>query len=179
MVQKIRLYGDKILRQMAEPVSQITNNNIKKISNELSSTLRHYRGLGLAAPQIGYSLRMFALYPLWEEDEKKRKIMIFINPTLLEFAGEQNEEEGCLSIPDIFEKVRRAQIVRFKAQNLYGKWKEYKADGLFARAVQHEYDHLDGILFIDKISPFWRRLLQGKLKKISSSTNIKNGVNIG
>jgi peptide deformylase len=176
MIQKIRFYGDEILRRVAEPIPNVLDDRIKKISIDLSESLRHYEGVGLASPQIGYSLRMFALNPLWEENEKKRKIMIFINPTLLDFEGEQNEEEGCLSIPDIFEKVRRAQTVRFKAQNLYGKWKEYKADGLFARAVQHEYDHLDGILFIDKISPFRRRLLQGKLKKISSPA--KNGVNI-
>lgn len=176
MVQKVRLYGDEILRQRAEPISQITSSKIKRISNELSATMRHYGGVGLAAPQIGYSLRIFVIDPIWEENEKKRSIMVFINPTLLEFEGEQNEEEGCLSIPEIFEKVRRAETVRFKAQNLYGKWKEYQAHGLFARAVQHEYDHLDGVLFIDRISPFRRRLLEGKLKRISSST--KNGVNI-
>ena len=176
MLEKIRLYGDEILRKIAKPIRQLADDEIKNISKNLIESLERFDGVGLAAPQIGHSIRMFAIYPLWIEDEKKRKTMVFINPTLLELEGIQNEEEGCLSIPEIFEKVKRAEKVIFKAQNLSGKWEQYIATDLFARVVQHEYDHLDGILFIDKISLIKRRLLQGKLKKIAATT--ERGINI-
>lgn len=176
MTEQIRLYGDEILRKVAKPISTI-DDDIKRKAKKLVKYLEMYDELALSAPQVGYSTRMFVMRPIWIEDIKKRKTMIFINPTLLEFEGVQNESEGCLSIPEIFEKVKRAQKVIFKAQNLFGKWKQYTAKDLFSRAIQHEYDHLDGILFIDKILPFRRRLLQGKLKKIASTT--KDGVNIG
>ena len=176
MIEKIRLYGDEVLRKIAKPVSKF-DDELRKLGKNLAEFLKKAEGVGLSAPQIGHSVRMFAVYPLWLEDEKKREIMIFANPTLLEFEGIQNEEEGCLSIPNIFEKVKRAKMVTFKAQNLYGKWKKYTVSDLFARIVQHEYNHLEGILFIDKISPIKRKLLQGKLKRIASTT--KQGVNIG
>ena len=150
MIEKIRLYGDEILRKIAKPIPMHRDDEIKNLSKNLIESLERFDGVGLAAPQIGHSIRMFAIYPFWIEDEKKRKTMVFINPTLLEFQGVQNEQEGCLSIPNIFEKVKRAEKVIFKAQNLSGKWKQYIATDLFARVVQHEYDHLDGILFIDK-----------------------------
>ena len=176
MIEKIRLYGDETLRKVSKPISKI-DDDIRRKGKKLVEYLEKYDEFALSAPQLGYSITMFVLRPIWIEDTTKRKAMVFINPTLLEFEGVQNESEGCLSIPEIFEKVKRAQKVVFKAQNLFGKWKQYTAINLFSRAVQHEYDHLDGILFIDKISPLKRKLLQGKLKKIASTT--KQGVNIG
>ncbi|MBL7086866.1 MAG: peptide deformylase, partial [Candidatus Cloacimonetes bacterium] len=152
------------------------DDEIKNLSKNLIESLERFDGIGLASPQIGHSIRMFAVYPLWIEDERKRKTMVFINPILLEFQDVQNEQEGCLSLPEIFERVKRAKTVTFKAQNLFGKWKQYIATDLFARVVQHEYNHLDGILFIDKISIIKRRFLQGKLKKIAATTT--RGVNI-
>lgn len=175
MIEKIRLYGDEVLRKVAKPVSQF-DDEIKNLSKNLIESLERFDGIGLASPQIGHSIRMFAVYPLWIEDERKRKTMVFINPILLEFQDVQNEQEGCLSLPEIFERVKRAKTVTFKAQNLFGKWKQYIATDLFARVVQHEYNHLDGILFIDKISIIKRRFLQGKLKKIAATTT--RGVNI-
>ena len=176
MIEKIRLYGDEVLRKVSKPALQI-DDNIRTKARNLTEYLELYDEFALSGPQMGYSIRMFSIRPIWIEDIKKRKPMIFINPTLLEFSGVQNESEGCLSIPEIFERVKRAQKVVFKAQNLFGKWKQYTATDLFSRAVQHEYDHLEGILFIDKISPLKRKLLQGKLRKIASTT--KDGVNIG
>ncbi|MBC8525405.1 MAG: peptide deformylase [Candidatus Cloacimonetes bacterium] len=175
MIEKIRLYGDEILRKVSKPISYI-DDEIKNLSKNLIESLERFDGIGLASPQIGHSIRMFAVYPLWIEDERKRKTMVFINPILLEFQDVQNEQEGCLSLPEIFERVKRAKTVTFKAQNLFGKWKQYIATDLFARVVQHEYNHLDGILFIDKISIIKRRFLQGKLKKIAATTT--RGVNI-
>jgi peptide deformylase len=176
MIEKVRLYGDEVLRKVAKPIPMHRDDKVKIFAKNLIESLERFDGVGLAAPQIGHSIRMFAVYPIWIENERKRKTMIFINPTLLEFQGVQNEQEGCLSIPEIFEKVKRAQKVIFRAQTLNGKWREYTVTDLFARVVQHEYDHLDGVLFVDKISTIKRRLLQGKLKKIAAST--KHGVNI-
>lgn len=175
MIEKIRLYGDEVLRKKAEPISDIQK--IKPKIDNLIETLETNDEFALAAPQIGYSLRMFAIRPIWLEDEENIKTMLFINPELLEFEGIQNESEGCLSIPEIYEKVKRAKKVKFKAQNQFGKWQNYIAEDVFARAVQHENDHLDGILFIDKIPTLKRKFLQGKLRKIASTT--KNGVNVG
>ncbi|HEX37382.1 MAG TPA: peptide deformylase [Candidatus Cloacimonetes bacterium] len=176
MKKKIRLLGDEVLRKIAEPVSP-ESDVAKKVVQDLIDTLKVNEEFALAATQIGHLHRVFIINPIWIEDEKKRKPMIFINPEFLEFEGEQYELEGCLSIPEIFEKVKRAYKVKLKAQDLSGTWRTYSGKGLFARAAQHENDHLDGILFIDKISPFRRKLLHGKLKKISSTT--KDGVNVG
>jgi len=175
MIKKIRLYGDEVLRKKAKPISDISK--VKKQINHLIDTLEANDEFALAASQIGYDLRMFAIRPIWQKNNGKINTMIFINPELLEFEGILNEPEGCLSIPEIYEKVKRAQKVRFKAQNELGKIKEFNAEDLFARAVQHEYDHLDGILFIDKLPKLKRKLLQGKLRKIKSTT--KDGVNVG
>lgn len=175
MIKEIRLYGDEVLRKKAEPISNIEKDKSK--IKDLLETLEHDDEFALAAPQIGYSLRMFAIRPIWLEDKKNIKPMLFINPRLMEFEGVQNEPEGCLSLPEIYEKVSRARKVKFKAQNQFGNWKEYNAKDLFARAVQHEYDHLDGILFIDKIPPLKKKFLHGKLNKLAATT--KNGVNIG
>ncbi|MEA2103930.1 MAG: peptide deformylase [Candidatus Cloacimonadota bacterium] len=176
MIEKIRFYGDEVLRKKAKTI-EIIDKNIKEKVNNLIETLESRDEFALAAPQVGYSLRMFIMRNLWEEDPKKVKTMLFINPELLEFDGMLHEPEGCLSFPGIFEKVKRAKSIKFKAQDINGKWKHYTAEDLFARGVQHEYDHLEGILFIDKINPLKRKLLHGKLKKIAETT--KNGVNIG
>ncbi|MBS3740550.1 MAG: peptide deformylase [Candidatus Cloacimonetes bacterium] len=175
MIEKIRLYGDEVLRQKAKPISDIQKVQ-SKIDN-LLETLEANDEFALAAPQIGYSLRMFAIRTIWKEEKDDIETMLFINPEMLEFEGMQNEPEGCLSIPEIYEKVKRAKKIKFKAQNRFGKKKEYIAEDLFARAVQHENDHLDGILFIDKLPTLKRKFLQGKLNKIVSTT--KNGVNVG
>lgn len=176
MIQKIHLFGDEVLRKKAEPISPY-NPETNKVVRDLLGTLAVNEEFALAAPQIGHSCRIFVINPIWIEDEEKRTPMVFINPELLEYEGEQFMLEGCLSIPEIYEKVKRAQIVKFRAQDIHGKWKSYTGRELFARAAQHENDHLDGILFVDRISSIRRKLLHGKLKKIASTT--KNGVNVG
>ena len=176
MIQKIRLFGDEVLRKTAEPITP-EDPKAAQVVQDLLDTLGANEEFALAAPQIGYSYRIFIINPIWIEDEDKRTPMVFINPELLEYEGEQFMLEGCLSFPEIYEKVKRAQIVKFRAQDLHGKWKNYIARELFARAAQHENDHLDGILFVDRISSIRRKLLHGKLKKMASTT--KNGVNVG
>ncbi|MDP8241827.1 MAG: peptide deformylase [Candidatus Celaenobacter antarcticus] len=176
MIQKIRLFGDEVLRKTAEPITP-EDPKAAQVVQDLLDTLGANEEFALAAPQIGYSYRIFIINPIWIEDEDKRTPMVFINPELLEYEGEQFMLEGCLSFPEIYEKVKRAQIVKFRAQDLHGKWKNYTGRELFARAAQHENDHLDGILFVDRISSIRRKLLHGKLKKMASTT--KNGVNVG
>ncbi|TSA28264.1 peptide deformylase [bacterium] len=176
MIQKIRLFGDKVLQKTAEPISP-EDSKAAQVVQDLIDTLGVNEEFALAAPQIGHSFRIFVINPIWIEDEDKRTTMVFINPELLEYEGEQFMLEGCLSIPEIYEKVKRARIVKFRAQDLHGKWKNYTGRELFARAAQHENDHLDGILFVDRISSIRRKLMHGKLKKMASTT--KNGVNVG
>ena len=152
MIQKIRLFGDKVLQKKAEPISP-EDSKAAQVVQDLIDTLGVNEEFALAAPQIGHSFRIFVINPIWIEDEDKRTTMVFINPELLEYEGEQFMLEGCLSIPEIYEKVKRARIVKFRAQDLHGKWKNYTGRELFARAAQHENDHLDGILLLIEFLP--------------------------
>ena len=123
MIQKIRLFGDEVLRKKAEPISP-EDLKAKQIVQELIDTLGANEEFALAAPQVGHSFRIFVINPIWIEDAEKRQPMIFINPELLEFEGDQFVPEGCLSIPEIFEKVKRALSVKLRAQDLSGTWKK-------------------------------------------------------
>ncbi len=116
--------------------------------------------------------------PLWFNEEGKKNPLVLVNPEFKEFEGEVESDEGCLSLPKIFEPVQRAKSVVIEALNEKGKKVRYEADGLFARALQHEYDHLDGVLFVDKISKLKRIFLKKKLHDIQSTTD-ENGRNIG
>ena len=173
----IRIYGDKVLRQIAKPVEKI-DNEILDFAADLTHTMYEKDGLGLAAPQVGVSLRMFVVDPFWGgEENRKKKPYVIINPRFISFEGEVEKEEGCLSIPEIFEKVKRAEKVVMEAMNLKGEVLRYKASDLFARVLQHEYDHLEGILFVDKISKIRKLMISKKLKQLESGTD-ENGVNI-
>jgi len=169
----IRLLGDETLRNVANPIENLNDKTIDLVKNMIY-TLKKTDGIGLAAPQVGESLRIFIVNPIWK---KSGKMIVFINPELMQMEDEQYGEEGCLSIPQVFEKVRRAKRVFIKAMNLKEKTKEYEFTETMARVVQHETDHLDGILFIDKLPKFKRMLLGKKLKQIASTT--KQGINIG
>ncbi len=173
----IRIIGDKVLRQKAEPIKEITE-EILDFAADLTYTMYEKDGLGLAAPQVGKSIRMFVVDPFWGGKENvKKNPVVFINPKFISFEGEAEEDEGCLSIPGIFEKVKRAQTVVLEAMNLKGELLRYKASDMFARVVQHENDHLDGILFVDKISKIRQIMIAKKIKELKSTTNDK-GENI-
>ena len=173
----IRLYGDKTLREVAKPVTEFTD-EVKDFIADLTFTMYEKDGVGLAAPQVGKSLRIFVVDPLWFNEEGKKNPLVLVNPEFKEFEGEVESDEGCLSLPKIFEPVQRAKSVVIEALNEKGKKVRYEADGLFARALQHEYDHLDGVLFVDKISKLKRIFLKKKLHDIQSTTD-ENGRNIG
>jgi len=173
----IRIYGDKVLRQVAEPVAEITE-KIKDFINDLILTMYEKDGVGLAAPQVGRSIRIFVVDPFWFKENGEKNPVVLINPEFIEFEGRINSEEGCLSLPDVYENVSRAKKVIIKGLNPEGKEIKIETDGLFARSLQHEYDHLEGILFIDKVPKLKRILHIKKLNELKKTTD-ENGVNIG
>ena len=173
----IRIYGDKVLRQKAEPVKEITL-EIKDFIADLTHTMYETDGVGLAANQVGIPLRIIAVDAFWFKEGGRKNPVVLINPEFLEFEGLSENEEGCLSLPEIYEKVVRAEKVKVRGKNEKGKKVEIEADGLLSRALQHETDHLDGILFVDKIAKLKKMMLKKKLAQLHSTTD-QNGVNIG
>ncbi len=162
----IRIYGDPVLRKKALPVEKF-DDDLHAFVDRMIQDMYENDGVGLAAPQIGESVRIAIVDPTGGGEAP----YVLINPEII-WSGEEvvEAEEGCLSIPDINLKVKRPESVSVKAYNEYGK--EYtisEAHGLLARALQHEIDHLDGILFVDKVSPVSRQMISGKLKKLSKS----------
>jgi peptide deformylase len=148
-VQPIRLFGDPVLRTPAAPVETF-DKELRKLVRDLTETMMDAPGAGLAAPQIGVSLRVFTY---WVDEEPGH----LINPDLDLSDELQEGEEGCLSLPDLFFETPRAKRVIAKGMNMYGEPVVIEGSGLLARAVQHETDHLDGILFIDRLDPDARK----------------------
>lgn len=172
----VRVIGDKVLRQKAVPVKE-DSEELQEFINDLKYTMYEDDGVGLAAPQVGRSERIFVVDPYWYREGHSKKTLVFINPEFIEFSGEEIDDEGCLSVPGIFAKVPRAEKVIIEGLNEKFEKVRYEAEGFFARSLQHENDHLDGILFIDKISPIKRMTFNKKIKLIKSFTD-ENGVNI-
>ncbi|MCI0530403.1 MAG: peptide deformylase [candidate division Zixibacteria bacterium] len=163
MALPIRIFGDPVLRLKAKSINKI-DATIIKLAQEMFETMRQASGIGLAGNQVGVAKRIFVidLSPVIPES----KPMVLINPEMTESKGEQFGEEGCLSIPGIHEDVARFKQVKFSALDLSGKKFEIEASDLLARALQHELDHLNGILFIDHLSEVVRNGLGDKLKKL-------------
>lgn len=144
-------YPDPVLRQMAQPVRRITP-EIRQLVSFMRKAMSDANGIGLAAPQVGQSIRVILYTDMSDEDNPQ--VHALINPVILKMAGEQiDPPEGCLSLPGLIGNVRRAQTIWVKGMNLQGKTVKFKAEGLTARVIQHEVDHLDGILFIDRADP--------------------------
>ena len=170
MIYPITVYGDPVLRKVAEPVEKDFE-GLKEFIDNMFDTMYHSDGVGLAAPQVGKALRIFVIdaSPVADEEpELKDFKKVFINPEILERHGDEwIMNEGCLSLPDIREDVTRPAYVKIKYrdENFEEHMEEYS--GFAARVIQHEYDHLDGILLIDYLTPLKKRLLKGKLTAIS------------
>lgn len=161
----LRYYGDPILRAKAGPVSEFTP-ELRDLVQGMFECMYRAEGIGLAAPQVGERIRVFVLdVPEGDEPRVKRA---FVNPVLVEKAGSATGEEGCLSIPGIRADVKRAARVVVEARDENGTPFRLEAEGLLARAIQHETDHLDGILFVDRLSAIQRKLLEGKLKRFQA-----------
>ena len=166
-VLPIRIYGDRVLRQKAREVEKI-DATIIKLVQDLFDTLQQASGLGLAANQVG-SLQSVFVVDLGKVIPSSQPLVL-INPVLLKSEGEQVGEEGCLSIPGIYADVSRFKKVKFSALDLSGKEFTVEASDLLARVMQHELDHLEGILFLDRLSEVVRRTLAPKLKHLQPST---------
>ncbi len=166
-MRQIVTYGNEVLRKKAEPVNEI-DQEVKDLVAEMIATLKDAKGLGLAAPQVGESKRIFILdlSPV----DLTEDVRVFINPEIIEASGEVTMEEGCLSFPGIFQKLNRPEFVKVKALDLTGNEFQLEADGILARAILHEYDHLDGKLFIDYLSSVSRAMLSGKLRRLAAAS---------
>lgn len=169
MIYPIIAYGDPVLKTPAEDIDPDDNSiDLPKLVADMFETMYEASGVGLAAPQIGLSLRLFVIDAgLMDENIQDMK-KAFVNPTIVEESGDSwPYEEGCLSIPDIREDVSR--LPKIRVHYFDENWNEHEEDfeGLAARVIQHEYDHVEGILFIDHISPLKKRLLKSKLSNIS------------
>ncbi|MCX7769674.1 MAG: peptide deformylase [Proteobacteria bacterium] len=161
-IMEILKYPDQRLRVVAKEIDKI-NNDIKKISMSMIETMYHAKGIGLAATQVGIPIRLFVI-DIEQLDENPNPI-VFINPKIILSEGREKHDEGCLSIPGYTAPVERASKVIVKFLDLEGNSQELIAEGLLARAIQHENDHLDGKLFIDRLSPIRKELIIKKLKK--------------
>lgn len=152
--------GEETLREVSSPVPCI-NEEIKILIDEMFVTLKKSNGIGLAAPQIGKNIRLFIVQ--LEEDSG----MVFINPEIIRTSNEQcSMEEGCLSIPKVYEKVIRPKDVTLQYMDINGKKQLIQATGLLARVIQHEYDHLNGVLFVDRLEETIKERAIGKFKKL-------------
>ena len=159
---RILHYPDERLRRVADPVEEITP-EVAELIQAMIRTMYQAPGVGLAATQVGVPLRL-AVIDL-SAGKEPDGLRVLVDPEILERRGEEEEEEGCLSVPDVSEPVRRAAWVRVAHRDGQGRPQEFEAQGLLARAVQHEVDHLDGILFIDRLSPIRRDMVKRRIKK--------------
>jgi len=162
-IKKILTYPNPVLRQKVETVSGF-DDSLKQLADDLVETMYAAPGAGLAANQIGVCLRLVVIDISASKEEKKH--LVLVNPEIIEKEGCQVEEEGCLSVIDLTANVERYRKLLVRAQDLNGKIWEFPAEDFFARVIQHELDHLNGILFIDHLSPLKRALYKKRLKKI-------------
>ncbi|HSZ17506.1 MAG: peptide deformylase [Terracidiphilus sp.] len=163
MILKIVKYPDPVLQQPGEPVTEF-NAELHKFVADMFETMYASQGIGLAAQQVGVAKRITVI-DLGQGKDPAQKLVL-INPEIIFREGKQYEEEGCLSFPEIREKVSRAAKVRIRAQNEKGKWFEMDGEELLSRAFQHEIDHLDGMLFIFRMSALKRDLTLRKIRKM-------------
>jgi len=158
-VLKVRRYGDPVLRRRAVPVERVTP-EVRRLVDDMIETMYDEVGIGLAAPQVGASVRLLVV-----GDEEGRGVQVLVNPVITESGGSVTAEEGCLSLPGIFADVTRAQWVKLEAHDLEGMPVAITARGLRSRVFQHEIDHLDGVLFIDRLDPVARDRIKRRIKK--------------
>jgi len=176
-VREILIYPDELLLQVAKPVQDPTSDAIKALVQDMADTMYDAPGVGLAAPQIGVSLRLAVTDTDWrsgryeESDagkgaEPERNLKVWINPEFLWRSDVMaTYEEGCLSVPEVYEDVERPDAVRLRWYDLEGVQHERDFDGFEAVALQHEFDHLDGKLFVDYLSPLKRKMIRKRMLK--------------
>jgi len=174
----IRAFGDPILRKVGKDITP-DYPGLSELIQDMFETMEGASGIGLAAPQVGLDIRLFVIdvTPLAEDEDYadiKEELLeqgkkVFINAQILEESGEEWKfNEGCLSIPDIREDVKRKDTITIEYQDENFNWHKETFSDIRARVIQHEYDHIDGILFTDHLSPLKKKLVKGKLAKIAS-----------
>lgn len=162
---KILQYPDKRLHTVAGPVDAVTD-EIRRLAADMAETMYAAPGVGLAATQVDRHIRLIVI----DVSEDKNRLMTLVNPVILEKDGESVHEEGCLSVPGIYEKVTRAEHIKVRALGLDGQPFEFEADGLLAICVQHEIDHLDGKVFVEYLSRLKQDRIRTKLVKQQRET---------
>ncbi len=172
MVLPVIIYGNSVLRKKAFDIDK--EDNFSEIGTNISLTLKSARGLGLAGPQVGILKNIFAIdTTLLKDDGAEQVEKVYINPQIKYFSDKQVYfNEGCLSIPGIFEELVRPEKIEVRYRDELFEWHEEIMEGIVARIFQHEYDHLQGILFIDRLSKLRKRMLKSKLNKIRKSVYI-------
>ena len=165
-IHEVVKWPEPVLAKRGEEVTEF-NHELAQFVEEMFESMYAAQGIGLAAPQIAVSRRIAVVDLSFNKDKQDR--IVLINPEIVETEGKQVEEEGCLSLPEIREKVVRAARVKVRAQDVKGEWFEVEGDELLARALLHEIDHLDGVLFIDRISRLKRELVIRKIKKMQKN----------
>lgn len=158
----IRTYPDPVLRKETSEITDF-NEELGSFVSEMQRLMFENDGVGLAGPQIGFSLKIAIVY--YEE-----RLYTLINPVIIESSGEEYGEEGCLSFPGIYGRVKRPEKIRIKAQDINGTESIFEAEGFLARAFCHETDHLNGILLIDHFSPMKKNMVKRKMLKKSRET---------
>jgi peptide deformylase len=164
MILPIVKYGDPVLETRCDPVEEFNTPELNKLIDDMFETMYDAKGVGLAAPQVGVTKRLTVIDCSCDEDQDEQ--LVLINPRIVEAEGEQIGEEGCLSIPGFREDVKRPLQVKVQAQDAAGEWFEIEAEELLARAICHENDHLNGILFLQHISALKRELIKRKIRKL-------------
>ena len=164
-VLEIRVYPDEVLKKKAEEVKEF-DKNLKETVENMFETMYKRGGVGLAANQVGILKRIVVIDIHSGKELQGKERIVLVNPEIIALEGEEIKEEGCLSLPGLYRKVKRALYAKVKAQNLEGEVFEIEGEGLLARAFQHEIDHLNGIVFIDRLSPLSRRLALEKYRKL-------------
>jgi len=162
-ILKIYQYPDTVLRNKTQKITSF-DSSLNGIVDDMVETMYDAPGVGLAAPQVGKSIRLIVV-DTTEDKEGDKEHMVLINPEIIESEGKQVDEEGCLSVPELSANVKRYQKITVSFQDLQGKAHELSTEDRFAVVLQHEIDHLNGILFIDHLSPLKRSMYKKKVKK--------------
>jgi peptide deformylase len=163
MIYPIVKYGDPVLETAAAPVTEF-DDKLKQLVDDMFESMYEAQGVGLAAPQIGISLKISVIDTSFKEDPGAR--LVLANPQIVSVEGKQSGGEGCLSIPDFREKLARSKKVTIRAQDINGNWYEKTGEDLLARAFQHEIDHLNGTLYIHHLSALKRDMMKRKIKRM-------------
>jgi len=167
-IREIRIFPDPVLRNKTARVEKI-DSSLDRLIEDMVATMHAAPGVGLAANQVGVALQLAVIdLSSRENEEQRHPLLVIINPEILSMEGSITEEEGCLSIPDYAEKVKRAARVKVRAQDRMGKFFEIETEGLLAKALQHEIDHLKGLLFVDHLSPLKKNIFKRRYKKITA-----------